>query len=169
MSSDPVQSGVVSITAPAPFEANVARSHPFTHIIYLELKKDEFSGTLDNMLANYLTGCGNVQLVKLSVVFQPPSEGVSIAAGVCEAGANVSIDLMAMKGNGILFTSALPTVGRKFTEELVPEDTLSKQIRPISSDLPMIKVCVRKDTKMKAMLEVRLKVNGMIQLYGSLN
>jgi len=48
---------------------------------------------------------------------------------------------------------------------LVPEDTLSRQIRPISASLPMMKLYVSIGTESYLSLDIYIKVHGIRQVY----
>jgi len=88
--------------------------------------------------------------------------------GFCDLNSSLTIDQVAMKLNGVDITSNARTVGDEYVKNLIPEDTLSRQLQPISSMLLATKIMIAKDEKVRANLIIRLKVHGVIRVYATL-
>jgi len=74
-----------------------------------------------------------------------------------------------MKPNGFSHCSNDRNYGEQMTVDLVPEDTLSMQIRPISALLPSMKILFSVTKGVKISLHVYYSVSGVCHLYNTLN
>jgi len=73
-----------------------------------------------------------------------------------------------MKENGVNYTSTVYNLSRQVIT-MIPEDTLSTQIRPIASDRPMISFCLETSSDVTLNVEFKIRVLGMRTRYLSLN
>lgn len=163
--------GVRALTSAAPPPNTNPVTHNFTDIIHISFtgKKRSYAGSLDALLKDALEGTGTVDLVKIELSFKTSSANQTVRAGFCEAGSALSLDVVCMKSNGVNFTSNANHYGQRLTELLVPEDTLSTQIRPIAADRPMIKLLVECDEGVTMSLQCYVAVKNMRQRYLVLN
>jgi len=159
------QSGTAALTAPAPADGNISREHEFSHIYFATMEILSFKGTLEFLLSDLIKGAGQVDLVSIKLNFVLPNAMDAIKAGVCESGNNLTVDQVALKSNGVYMVATEFNAGHKHVAEIIPEDILSKQIRPISSNLPMIQLMVTKTEKAVVNIEVKVKVRGFISKY----
>lgn len=156
----------VSITAPAPMPSAQAPGHLYTDIVNINFGSNtQYSGNIESLLSDKLQGCASVHLVKIEAIFQATAQDQEILMGMCDAGSGLTIDQIAFKPNAIAHMANARNVGERHTIELVPEDTLAKQIRPIASNLPMIKIMIKKDKSMRLSLVIYLRVDGMRQYH----
>jgi len=159
-----------TITAPAPSSGNISRTHVYTDIINITF--GDGRTTLDDdlweVVADYIPGIGNVELNSITVIFLAPKADMTVKLGVCNTAANLTVDQVAMKENGVYFVSTSLTAGKRHVEHVIPEDTISRQLFPVDSKLPMCKIIVSVTEGVAFTLQVKLKVNGMRQHYGLL-
>jgi hypothetical protein len=148
-----------SITSPAKLESNISVDHVYTDVIMLKMKSCD--APLDAILAPYLPGVGNANLVKLSYKIVTTAAKQKIRIGFCSTVSPLTADLAAMKESGLYFVSNEKTVGDEVVGVLIPEDTLSRQIRPNSAQLVMMKLLVDVPEAASVMLFFYVKVNGM--------
>jgi hypothetical protein len=154
------------LTPPAPHESNISREHEYTDVIML-------SGVvcdtpLDKLLAPYLPGAGRVDLVKISVKFNATAEKQAFYFGFSSVLSVLTAKQASGKPSGVRFMSNNFTVGNEFVHTLIPEDTLSRQIRPNSADLPMINFLVSADKDALVTIHFYVKVHGIRQHHGDL-
>jgi len=162
-------SGTASVTNSAPNPVIQQATHNFTDLIYVTIPAGKLiQKSLDVWLEGALLGCGTVELVSIKLIFAPQAEAVTVRAGFCESGAELSLDVLSMKENGVNYTSTVFNLSRQVIS-MVPEDTLSTQIRPIASDRPMIKFCVETSENVAMNVEFKIRVLGMRTRYLSLN
>jgi len=157
------------VTAPPSYEPNISTDHVWTDVIYVELKGDKKDQTVASYVSDMLLGCGNVALVKMQVTSVPMKDNSFFKMGFHDAGSNPSINQVALKPNGIFRTANAMTRGIRGMDEVQPEDTMSRQIRPISSMLPELKVMYEKDADTVVTMAFFLNVRGMRTRYVTLN
>jgi len=162
-------SGTASVTNSAPNPVIQQATHNFTDLVYVTVKEGElYKKTLDSWMEGALLGCGTVELVSIKLIFAPKAEACFVKAGFCESGANLDIDVLSMKENGVSYTSTVYNLSRQVIT-MVPEDTLSTQIRPIASDRPMISFVLETSEHVTLNVEFKIRVLGMRTRYLSLN
>lgn len=164
------QQTVESITSRAGTEPNISVEHPFTHVITIYCSAgSKVDSTLDTLLASHLVGTGRVDLVKIHASAQCTTAGSSVMIGFCEVGANIALSSLAMRENGFKLVANAMNVGAVVQADLIPEDRLSYQIRPVSSMLPTMKIkaAVSEDASLNLVLYI--KVHGPIYVFTSLN
>lgn len=160
---------VASTTSAARLEPNISTEHIFTDIIHLKCVALTGTGTMNDFLATYLKGCGRVDLVSLQAKFCATEEAACVKIGMAEAGSSESIDTLCLKENGVIFVSNPRTTGVSELVTLVPEDYLSRQIKPVSSMLPVVQLQYSITKNITMALIFKVKVHGMRMRYGSLN
>lgn len=159
-----------SITSSAPIEGNISTEHAWTDVVMLDVtSSSKFDKAVADCVADFLVGAGRVDLVKIELKCVPSQTKQSIQIGLSEVGNTQSALVLSMKANGFYFVSNDRTVGTEQLRTLVPEDTISKQLRPQSSMLPSLRIACTKTQDMPTTLTFYLKVHGMRMRYGSLN
>lgn len=151
----------------APLEPVSFTETPYNMIVHIELKKTSISVKIADLIKSYLEGCGNVDLHHIDLVVVTTAASQTVKAGMCDAGSSATINHVSMKANGVHFTSTSYNYGVKNTHTLEPEGTLSRQIQPVSSNLPMIKLLVEKAEAASVQLDVYIKIHGVRQVYSS--
>jgi len=158
-------------TSSAPREQNISTVHAYTH-----LHSFTFSTTTDfvrsfelsTLLQDHIVGWGRVDLVKMVVKFRTTAVDQTVEFGVCDSGSSLDAHAAAMKPNGYSHMSNARNYGEQAEIDLVPEDTLSTQIRPISAMLPSMKVLFSVSKGVKINLQVYYSVRGVCHLYSTL-
>jgi hypothetical protein len=163
-----LEQGSISVTQSAPHEPDISTEHEYTDVLYM-LLPDSFDNSVLSMIGSMLPGCGRIDLVSLAVTYTCTAEKQEVMAGIKASGASATAEQLAFKDNGIYHVSNGFNFGVKSTFEVVPEDTLSVQIQPVSSMLPTPHFVFKKSRGVKASVILRLKVHGIRIQYGSLN
>jgi len=158
-------SEVISTSVPvvsAPLESSVSVSLLETDDISLNMcnltKKD---GNLESYIAHRLEGCGNVDLVSMGFKAVCPSSGDYIRIGTAEVGSSASVFSLAGRSNGFIFKANDKTKGLEIERILKTASTVSRQIRPASTNLPMIRLAYEKSAGTQLFLHIKIKVNGV--------
>jgi len=110
-----------------------------------------------------------VDLVKLAVKIRTTGRGQTVCFGVADSASSMDAAAASMKPNGFSHCSNDRNYGEQMTVDLVPEDTLSMQIRPISALLPSMKILFSVTKGVKISLHVYYSVSGVCHLYNTLN
>jgi len=164
----PVETEV--FTSPAPLESSVASTQPYTHVSHFVIGTAvSFSWTLAGMLKDDISGYGNVDLHSIVIDYEMPTEGLKILGGFCHAGTSLTVNQVAFKPNGLHRTSNARTAGEPYTAIMVPESTMSRQIQPVSSDLPMIKFMMEWSKGVCGQIHIFYKVHDHCQKFHTLN
>lgn len=155
------------LTGPAPIESGVSREHGWTHSIVKEMK--DCDASLDTILATNMNGCGQVHLIEMHISCQGMKIGDSVEVGTCAVGSTATLGHLSMMPNGFAYVTNAMTVGNKTTDKVIPLDNVSRQIRPISADLPSTKLMLKKTGSMRVFITFNILVKGIIVVYDSLN
>jgi hypothetical protein len=157
------------VTSSAPLEPTISTQHNYTDMLYLDMENGTlFNDAVASVVTSRVQHTGRIDLVKLSVVYIATASGQTLRAGICNTGQNLSAEAVSMKPNGISFVSNNMTMGVKHTGDIVPEDTISRQLFPVSSFLPSARFIISKDAGMRATVIIQVKVEGVRQYYGTL-
>lgn len=159
-----------AVTASAPIEGNISTEHVYTDILYCTLPAAvrTYSGLVSAFVMPHLNVVGNVDLVSLTFGYNFTAGSQFVKAGLYAAGSNASLEQVAAKPNGISTFSNTLTCGPRVWVEMVPEDTLSKQLYPQSSLLPMMGLKFEVSKEVMVSIVVKIKVNGMRQQFVTL-
>jgi len=162
---------VDSLTGKAPYDPSIATQHEFTDVIYVAFadKKLQFDDTVVNLCSAHLAGCGKVDLVDITISGVCTAADQTLAVGITSTVSGMTITQVALKSNGYYHVSNDYTRGIPFRHTLVPEDTVSRQIQPVSAMLPTMKLMVLRSEGVVLTLEIKLKVSGMRQKTITLN
>lgn len=167
MASQSTSQNVV-LTAPAPIIGNTATEHEFTDIIIVNMgMKTKLEFSYAEALGALLEGCGVVDLVSLHVTAFTSAAKDYFAYGITEVGGSQSISSLVGKTNGFKFTANTFNAGCQTVRELVPEDTLSRRIKPPPADMPVAKILVEKNDVTELVFTFKIKVHGMRTRYAS--
>lgn len=161
---------VEKLTAPAPTESNIAREHEYTDLIHLicDDKAVKYSDSVASLVSPYLENCGRYDLVSITAVYVCPVDK-GLQMGFCSTGQSLTAKQVGMKRNGLYHVGSAANAGTRHVVTLVPEDTLSTQLQPVSAQLPSVKLILSKDISVALSLEIAVKVHGIRQRYGNLN
>lgn len=160
---------VGSVTASAPHEPNISTEHPFNIVVYIDAGDcTSWSGSIVDLVAPQIEGCGRVDLHSIAVSALGTAASQEIYVGVSDIGSSAPIKALAAKSNGLMYKTTSYNFGSNVQKVIIPEDTISKQIRPPSSFLPMLKLSFSKSKDLFLQLEIRLIVHGLRQHYVSL-
>jgi hypothetical protein len=166
--SDPSNVAVVPITGPAPHETNISTEHPFNRMLTISVKVSKWGDSVEKLCGNHLQGCGRVDFVKMDIKLIPIKDGAWCKFGVCEVGSSYTTDDVSMKPNGEYFVSNQFSTGHSKLVKVLPEDTLSRQLRPISSSLPTMKFMLERSDDMVVTIILYLQVHGLVHTMLSL-
>lgn len=153
-----------ALTAQARLESNISVEHDYTDVVVLS--GASVSSPLDHILSEYLSGCGRVDLVKIEVKVLATATKQKFYFGFSSTSSNLTAKEAARKMSGKMFCSNDFTVGDEIVFSLIPEDTLSRQIRPNSADLPMINFLMEAPEEAEVGVHFFLKVRGIRQHFG---
>lgn len=151
---------------PAPLEPSITKEQPYTDIFFitptLAAGKKSFGGCqdLNTLIKDQLTGCANVDLYKLEVKFKCTASGKSIAFGVYNSNATLTLEELGGVDTAVSFTSNSMTYGQMHTEEIIIPDHLTRQIQPASSLLPGFKFYLYADEGISVWVNMYVKVHG---------
>lgn len=157
-----------SFTSPARSEPSISPSHDFTDVIVVT-GISKFEGALDELFSSFLNGCGMVSLHSVTLKVITSAAGQKVQAGFSSATSNTTIDVVSGKLNGFFHRSNNMNVGNQIVAELIPEDTLSRQIRPCSSLLPMLRFHIAVTDGADVFVHFKVKVHGIRYHQHSLN
>jgi len=147
-------------TAAAPIDPNISSSHPFNHEISLNFSGNtSFDEDLWKLLGKHLTGVGRVDLVSMALSFKATASGQSLYFGVTATGSTATAESVAHRQGGISYTSNSMNYGVKHYDEIIPESLLSRQLHPVSSFLPMIRIVASFDKAMNIQVILKIKVH----------
>jgi len=163
------QSGTVSLTSSAPAPAIGQATHAWTDVAYISFTRRQWSGSISDLLAERLLGCGTVDLVSLDFIATCTAAAQHIKIGCVQAGSNLSIDSATQTKTGFSVVSNAFNAGSRISETIVPQDTLSTQITPIAADRPMIKLMVDISPNVIFTLVIAYRVLGMRTHHLTLN
>lgn len=156
-------------TEVARFESNISTEHEYT---------DRFVGTVDalsidssigTLLKSQLVGCGRVDLVSIFLKVNASDAKQKFKFGLTEAGSSASVTHAAGKLNGWTYISNSMNFGTDMVKNILPEDSISRQIQPKSADLPDLRIMITRDAGMVVVMEILVKVRGVRTKYISLN
>lgn len=159
---------VGAITAPAPVEGGVGRSHPYNIRVSYLLEKASGSESILVLLTDVLKGAGRVDLVKLEVSYFPSVTAQSLTFAVTSTTSGASLSQLSGDENSVHFTSNSFTAGIKNVTSIVPPDTISRQIQPNSADLPAMQILWDRSKDMTVHVIFYLHFTGFINLYRTL-
>jgi len=161
----------VSETSVARSEPTISKSHVYTDLHSFQLDTSvEFvkSYDLSGLLQDYIEGCGRVDLVKIGMKIRTTAKGQTINVGVADSASSLDALGASMKPNGFSHCSNDRNYGEQMNIEILPEDTLSMQIRPISAMLPSMKLLIAVSKDVKVSLHVYYKISGVRHRYNTL-
>lgn len=108
-----------------------------TDVVYKRIS-GKGSIEINSILGSWADGVGKCDLVKLEIIYVASKEKLSLKFGVCESGCSASVDFLCMKENGVNHISNAKNFGERCIKLVVPESNISRQIRPVSSNLMMM-------------------------------
>jgi hypothetical protein len=120
---------------------------------------------LNAILGSWADGVGKCDLVSLDVVYLATSAGKVFQFGICESGSGASVTQLAMKENGIYFVSTPYTVGQRAVKNILPDTNVSRQIRPVSSNLMMMSIQYDVGTEVQVQLVFNISVSTVRMHY----
>lgn len=154
--------GAESLTSAARSEPSISVEHNYTDLVVLDLGESiSYNDNIEKLVESVLNGCGRVDLVKIVARIIPTESGQKVLVGFTEVGSSATTRQAATKENGLYFVSNAMTSGTEITRVLIPEDTLSRQIRPPSAMLPTLKIMINKSKDCVLTLNIYLKVSGI--------
>jgi hypothetical protein len=156
-------------TGAAPLESNLSVSEPYNVEFDIKVNAGGVDSPLDALLADVMTGCGRVDLHSIQMNFTPLTAGDSVQIGFSATGSTASIDHLSMLTDGYEFKASNYTIGKKVEVHLVPDNLYSRQIRPNSADLPMLRLVMKVSTGFRVLLIIRVNVRGFRRHYMTLN
>jgi len=154
----------VNLTPSAPLETNISKEHEYTDVVILQ--GTSCSKPLDAILKDYMPGVGRADLVKIEVKIVTTASAQKVCIGFANVNSSLTAEQAAMKMSGLYFVSNSYSAGNEITRVLIPEDTLSRQIRPNSADLMMMNFLLSATDGVKIAVHFFIKVHGMRTQYG---
>lgn len=157
--------GVGSITKAAPVPPG-APPNKWEELFIFRMVKNEngkisFKADLATILQPFTRGTGRIHLKEMSVKCKANAKGHWINFGVAEVGSNLTAMGAAGKPNGFTWTANDRTVGDMVNYTIIPEDILSRQIRPQPADLPTIQVFLSAHPDMTIWLHIKTENYGL--------
>jgi hypothetical protein len=120
-----------------------------------------FDSTPAQELAGVLVGCGRSYIHSITLKYQCPSAGMTVAACVTNAAKTVAKADIINQPDGWMFTSNQMNCGMTESVELVVPSTYTRQFYPVSSNAPMFKfVIFLSHGSIRASLRVRWSCDG---------
>jgi hypothetical protein len=119
------------------------------------------TGTLEvnAILGTWAEGVGKCDLVRLTVSYMASASASKLQVGLRESGSSAPLSMICMKENGISYVSTSYNCGQMAVKELIPEANMSRQIRPVSSNLMMMTIVYDVGSSISAMLTFDLNVS----------
>jgi len=154
--------------APARPEPDISLSgfHTVRHIVTVESpgnnKSFSMAKPLKELFADYLLGCGRVEVKSIVVIYNSSAAGQTISAGLANALGSFTHAQVGMSSGNFLVTSNAMNAGDHYRKELDIPGNLSRQIQPVSSMLPDFKFYLSVDPGMACSFEVELNVFGPV-------
>jgi hypothetical protein len=159
---------VEKLDSPAPMEPNISTEHPWTDVIFLDALRTQ-AQSWNSLLKEYLEGTSNVDIVAIELKLNLMEEKQHCFVGFQEVGGSVSTKALAGKSSGLRVYSNPLKLGDELYYRFIPEDNMSRQIRPQSSLLPEMKFCTDISEDAQATFTIKIKVNGVRYRFLSLN
>jgi len=154
------------LTSPATHESNISSEHEYTDVI--SLRGTVCDQPLDKLLGPWLPGVGRADLVKITVKITTTAAKQKVYIGFASVNSSMTAVTASGKLSGLRFVSNERNAGDEIVKTLIPEDTLSRQIRPNSAMLTMMQFLVHCDDEVLLDVHFFVKVHGMRQQYGDL-
>jgi len=160
-----------TITSQAPLESNISREHEYTDLIHLMLAdtRRTIDASIVSLMGDFLSGCGRVDLMHLDIIYKCSAADQFISVGMSSTTQSLTVQQAAFKGNGVSFTATNLTMGVRHSIRLIPEDNLSRQIQPVSSDLPSMKLLLECSKGVEVQIVLAVKVRGIRMHFNVLN
>lgn len=170
MGSELRSSGSVALTSAAPHEGNISTSHVYTDYFVINASgKTSITSEISTLISDKLEGCGRVDLVSMSVKIMPTADKQSFYIGTCSTSNSATAKTLAGSKAGFGRVSNAFNVGTEMLFDLVPMDTLSRQIRPCSAMLPMMQIKMEKTKELPMWITLEVLVHGVRTHYIDLN
>jgi hypothetical protein len=149
-------------TPAAPLERGIGSSFEYTDLVQLDCSgKNEFDGPLEDLVSHRLEGTGKVDLIKIVVKYQATDSGARIYLGTSAVGSSAQAKSLAMNGSGHAHSANAFNSGSEHIFDLVPLANVSRQIRPASTNLPMLRLVYEKTAYMNLSIHIYMKVEGV--------
>lgn len=154
-----------SLTAPAPLEPFAANEQPYNFMVIADVEVTNYADTVANLVSDYLEGCGNVDLVKIdaTMLFSKASEFVYI--GFSDANGSKGAKTYAMRPDGYAYKAGVNIPGSAVVVELLPPNIYSRQLQPVSSLLPTLKIHIAKSETVDMQMRLYVKIHGPRMIY----
>jgi len=153
----------------APHESGVSVVTGFTKQVVISFgTKTGYTDTLANLLVEDMRGCGRVVLESISATLVTSAADQFFKFGIAEEGSSASIDHTCMMPGGVNIRSNAYNYGTQLSFPIIPRGTVSRQIRPQSSDLPMMKIMVAKSAEASLVLTLNISIIGPQVTYRNL-
>jgi hypothetical protein len=148
----------------APHESGVLVTQPYTDEFSVRLGDGTaavaVSHTLQEILSEHLTGCGRVELHSMTLKYKFSDDDQFFKIAMNAATSALSLDSL-LGFEGAEFVSANPLSKGKWESLLLtPYGNVSRQIQPVSSQLPSLKVMVAAPKGMVLYLNIKVAVLG---------
>lgn len=147
-------------TQSAPLETGIGRSFEYTDIVHVQVNKNAVDSAIEEFVEQRLEGCGKVDLVKVVLNCLPTVAGASVKIGTSAIGSAATCELLSMTSGGYAFVASGLNAGVKHSVDIVPISSVSRQIRPASTNLPMLRLALEKTDNMLVILEFYIRVEG---------
>jgi hypothetical protein len=157
-------------TPSAPLERGIGQDFLFTHIIHLHLGgARSFDGPIEDLIEHRLEGCGKVDLVSMSIKAVAKTAGAFINIGTSAVGSSSTALSLALTPSGFVHIANALNTGIQIEQVLVPMSNVSRQIRPASTNLPMLRLVFEKSENIQVNLVLYIKVEGVIVHHDSID
>jgi hypothetical protein len=164
------EENTVSLTQAAPLEPNVSQSQQYTDRCVIDLSAvTEINAPIAQLISGVLEGTGRVDLLSAYICYTTTEQDQEIHFGVCDSASNRSAKQLGQERGGHAFVSNKVTYGIKKVEEVIPPSLFSRQIRPVSSELPTFKLVALFDGSYPRTLELEVLVRDFRNRYLALN
>jgi hypothetical protein len=162
--------GISSETPSAPLERGIGQDFIYTHIIHLHLGgARSFDGPVEDLIQHRLEGCGKVDLVSMSIKAVAKTAGAFINIGTSAVGSSSTALSLGLTPSGFVHVANALNVGVQIEQTLIPMSNVSRQIRPASTNLPMLRLVFEKSENIQVNLVLYIKVEGVIVHHDSID
>jgi len=154
----------------APNDPSIATEHLETHLHSITLGSvRKISEPFSVLLKDKLVGCGQVDLVELSIKFVSNDAKQKLMAGYIAVGTPIAIEQASLQKGGIRHCTNTMNYGTMEEFAMVVPDVFSRQIQPVSSLLPTPQFMLEASDGASVCINIAYKVHGVIRSYEILN
>lgn len=151
------------LTSPAPQEDQLTPPGSWEMMLWIDVEGTRYDGDIAGLCKDHLKGCSQVEVERIYYKWNAVNDKQYLYMGFSAMGSTASAKILGGKKNGRRLVVSTMTVGAEYEGDLVPEGSWSRRIQPISSNLPMLRICIDKSETSLLTLGLFLRGFGPIQ------